>query len=101
MHFIRLVKVFKEFSDDVQVVLLPRNSDWVVYPPEAEARLNAVIDRIERETGLKLHNHQLIEEVPNNLYSDTTHLTGYFGAVAYTQYLADRYADRIGEAVSR
>ncbi len=100
VHFIRLVQVFQTFADDVQVVMLPRNSDWVKYPPEAQQRLAAVIERIERETGLTIDDHQQLEEVPNHMYGDVTHLNRYQGAVAYTQYLADRYGTRIGEIVS-
>jgi len=96
--FIDLVKVFQSFSDEVQVVMLPRDSDWVKYPPAAEQRLANVIERIERETGLRIDNHQQIPPVTNAMYSDVTHLNRYQGAVAYTQYLADQYAARLAPA---
>lgn len=94
-HFIALVRVFQTFSDEVQVVLLPRNTDWVVNPPEAQARLQAVIERIETETGLQIDNHQVIDAVSNTMFADTTHLNRYQGAAQYTRYLAEQYGSLI------
>ncbi len=94
-HFIALVKEFQSFSDEVQVVLLPKNTDWVVNSPEATARLRVVVERIERETGLRVDDHQLIDAVSNSMFSDTTHLNRYQGATQYTRYLVEQYADRI------
>ncbi len=101
VHFIELVKVFQSFTDDLQIVMLPRNSDWVQYPPAAQQRLADAVSRIERETGLTIDNHQQIAPVTNTMYTDVTHLNRYQGAVAYTQYLADEYANRIQRVIGQ
>ena len=91
--FIQLVKHFQTFSDKVEVMMLPRNEAWITYTPEGRRRLDAVLARIERETGLKVHDFQQIEGIDPTKFSDTTHLNRYQGAVAFTQFLVDRYRD--------
>ena len=91
--FVRLVKEFQKFSDQVEVLLLPKNTDWIKNPPEALARQQAVVDRIRRETGVVVRDLQEMESVPPEMFSDTTHLNRYRGAVAFTQYLVDQYED--------
>ena len=93
--FIGIVENFKAISDHVEVVLLPKNTDWIQNPPEALDRMYAVMERIEQETGVKVRNYQEIEPVKNSYFSDTTHLNRYQGAVAFTQFLVDQYAGLI------
>jgi hypothetical protein len=89
--FIGIVENFKQFSDKVEVVMLPRNTDWVNYSPEARARLDKAINQIEQATGIKIVDHQVIDEVPPEMFWDATHLSRYIGDVAYTKYLAEQY----------
>lgn len=89
--FIRLVNEFKSFSDHVEVVLLPRNTDWINYPEAGKQRLKEAIQRIEAGTGIKIKDHQDLAVMKPHMFADTTHLNRYQGASTYTRYLADQY----------
>ncbi|MCB1582014.1 MAG: hypothetical protein R3E90_12910 [Marinicella sp.] len=89
--FIRIVNQFKTFSDHVEVVMLPRNTDWINYTPEAQQRLNETVKRIEQATGLTINNHQDLPVIRPTMFSDTTHMNRYQGAATYTEYLAKQY----------
>ena len=89
--FIRTVKNFQEFSDTVEVFLTPRDTEWIDYPPEAQARLDAALDRIARETGVTIRNLQIMEGIDSTSFSDTTHLTRYGGEIVFTDHLVDLY----------
>ncbi len=90
--FIRTVKNFQEFSDTVEVIMLPRNHDWIQRPPEAWERLNAVLERIERETGVTIRSFEDFTKDRPDMFSDTTHLARYQGDVPYTSLLVETYA---------
>jgi len=93
--FIALVKNFKPIADRVEVILLPRNTDWIEYTPEVAARLQSVIERIERETGVPVRNHQVTGEIPPEMFGDTTHLGRYVGDIPYTEFLVRQYAQSL------
>lgn len=90
--FIRIVKNFQEIADNVEVVLLPKNTDWIKNPPEALERQAAVLERISRETGVAVRDWQVIDAVSNDMFTDTTHLNRYHGAAAFTRFTAEFYA---------
>lgn len=90
--YIRIVKTFQEFSKHIDIVMLPRNTDWIEYPPEARQRLDVVLQRIEDETGLAVTDMQDLDVITPEMFSDTTHLGRYSGDVAYTEYLVEQYA---------
>lgn len=90
--FIRIVENFKEISDQVEVVLLPRNTAWIVHSSAAQARLQAVLQKIEDSTGVEVKDYQALPEFTPDLFSDTTHLSRYKGDVAFTHFLAEEYA---------
>lgn len=90
--FIELVKTFQSFSDEVDILLLPRNTRWIVNPPAAVERLEAVLARIELETGVPVKNFQDLPEIQPEMFRDTTHLNRYRGAVAFTRRLVEEYA---------
>jgi len=90
--FIEMVRVFKPIADNIEVILLPKNDDWIQNPPEAVQRLQDVIARIERETGVRVRDFQKIDAVSNDMFSDTTHLNGREGREAFTRFLAEEYA---------
>jgi hypothetical protein len=52
--FIRIVNQFKTFSDHVEVVMLPRNTEWINYTAEGQQRLNEVVQRIKQATGVTI-----------------------------------------------
>jgi len=90
--FIRTVKNFQQISDRVEVILLPRNHDWIQRPPEAVERLRVALERIERETGATVRSFEDAPEITPQMYSDTTHLARYSGDVRYTSLLVETYA---------
>lgn len=91
--FIGIVENFKTFSDKVEVVMLPRNTRWINYTPEGQARLNTAIDKIEQATGITIRNHQDLNVINPDMFGDATHLQRYTGAVAYTDYLVEQYSE--------
>lgn len=95
--FIRTVQNFQEFSDHVEVILLPRNHKWIRRPPEAQERMRQVLERIHAETGVTIRSFEDREEFTPELFSDTTHLSRYAGDVTYTSVLVETYAPILAE----
>ena len=91
--FIQLVKNFREIADHVEVVMLPKNTDWIKNPPESVARQAELVERIQRETGVPVRDFQVTDAVSNSMFGDATHLNRYQGAVAFTHLLVDEYAE--------
>lgn len=94
--FIAIVKNLQRIAEHVEVILLPKNHDWIVNPPAAMARQRAALARIEQETGVVVRDWQALSTVTPDMYSDTTHLARYTGAVAFTHQLAQHYGQMIG-----
>lgn len=90
--FIRIVENFQQFSDKVEIIMLPRNTDWIEYSPEARQRLDAAIAEIEQATGVTIRDFQIIDGLNNEMFTDTTHLNRYQGAVRFTHFLAEEYS---------
>ncbi|MGK0371923.1 MAG: hypothetical protein ACJAW1_002167, partial [Glaciecola sp.] len=90
-HFINIVKQFQRVSDEVKVIILPKNSKWITTTPQANERLAQAIAQIESATGITIDNHQDIPEITTDMYLDSTHLARYRGDVAYTDYLVKEY----------
>jgi hypothetical protein len=93
--FIEMVRNMQRVADQVEVVMLPKNTDWIKNSPEALARQAAVVERIERETGVPFRDFQSIDAVSNDMFGDTTHLNRYHGAVAFSEFLAREYAEQL------
>ena len=91
ISFIRIVKNFQQFSDQVEVILLPKNSDWIQNPVAALDRMNKVLNEIQDETGVKIKDFQHVEGITPDMFFDTTHLARHSGTVVFTQILADEY----------
>lgn len=85
--FINTVKNFQSMSDKVAVIMLPRNSRWIHYSLETQARLYAAVAQIEAATGVKIVDHQQLEGIDESMFRDTTHLDRYTGDIAYTDIL--------------
>ena len=96
--YIRMVKNFQQFSDDVEVILLPKNSKWIHNPPEALARMAVVLNRIRDETGVTIRNYQDLEGFTPEMFGDTTHLARYQGDVPFTAHLVEEYAPLLRQA---
>lgn len=91
--FIRVVQNFQRITEHVEVVLLPKNTDWIQNPPDAMQRQQQVLDRIVAETGVTIRNFQAIDEITPEMFSDTTHLARYSGDVPFTEFLVNQYAE--------
>ncbi|TQV74175.1 hypothetical protein FKG94_16340 [Exilibacterium tricleocarpae] len=89
--FIGVVENFKQFSDKVEIVLLPRNTRWIHYSDAARDRLADAVQSIERATGLAVSDHQALADITPDMFRDATHLSRYHGGVVYTDYLIKRY----------
>ena len=90
--FINMVKAFKPVADNIEIILLPKNTDWIQHPPEVLERQRLLLERIERETGVVVRDFQQIDAISNDMFSDTTHLNGLEGLHVFTRFLADEYA---------
>ena len=91
-HFINIIKNFQQVSDNVEVIMLPKNSKWIKTTPEGEKRLAEVVKKIEQAVGIKVKNHQHIKGITPAMFRDTTHLSRYRGDVFYTDYLIKQYS---------
>jgi len=91
--FIRIVKNFQQFSDHVEVVLLPKNTQWIQNTPEAIERMRLVVRQIERETGVVIKDYQEVEQITPAMFRDTTHLARYLGDIPFTELLVDEYVE--------
>ena len=91
-HFIKLVRNFLTISDNVEVVMLPKNSKWIHNSPAAKKRLAKAINQIEKATGVTIKDHQDITEITPDMFSDATHLSRYRGGVAYTKVLIQEFS---------
>ncbi|MCZ6458136.1 MAG: hypothetical protein O6766_02130 [Gammaproteobacteria bacterium] len=91
--FIELVRNFLPIADHVEVIIMPRNSDWVTYTPEVQDRLDGVLRRIAQETGVYVRDFQNDPRITAEHYIDTTHLSFHDGIDAFSRILAEEYAD--------
>jgi hypothetical protein len=93
--FIQTVKNFQQFSNHVEVIMLPRNTKWISNTPEGKKRLVAAIQQIEKATGVKIRDHQNLDIINPSMFRDTTHLARYRGDVIYTDFLVEQYQDSL------
>ena len=91
-EFIALVAEFSAFADHVEVVLMPVNHAWVKRTAAAEGRLRAVVERIERETAVRVVDFQSTPSIDPEQFFDVTHLSPLSGARVFSAHLADHYA---------
>ncbi len=99
--FVRMIGIFQSFADEVDVVLLPRNTDWIEYTPAGRERLQDVLERIERETQAVVRNFQVVDAVIPEMFSDTTHLARYSGDEVFSRFLAEFYSSRWRELMGQ
>jgi len=91
--FIRMVKNFQAISARVEVLLLPRNTDWVHYAPETRARLDMVLKEIAKQANVVIKDYQTHPKISPEHFIDTTHLSLYDGIDIFTKILAEDYAE--------
>ena len=90
--FINMVKALDSVAEHTEIILLPKNTNWITHPPEVLDRQRRLLERIERETGVVVRNFQQIDAVSNDMFSDTTHLNAQEGLRAFSRFLAEEYA---------
>ena len=93
--FVAMVTNLRAVSEVIEVILLPRNPDWITYTPEVQQRLDEVLRHIENETGVQVRNFQVHANITPAHFLDTTHLSYYDGIDIFTEILADEYADAL------
>lgn len=93
--FINIVKNFQQFSDKVEVIMLPRNTRWIHYTEGGKKRLAETVKKIEDATGITIRNHQDLEVINPDMFRDTTHLARYRGDIAYTDFLIKEYGNSL------
>ena len=93
--FIAMVHELASISDRIVVVLMPKNYDWVKNPPEALERQRRVLERIERETGVRVADFQHLPELDGAYFFDVSHLTLYEGQHRFSRLLAEHWAPRL------
>lgn len=91
--FITMVNDLKAVSEKMEVLLLPRNTDWIVYRPEVQQKLDRLMQRISAETGVPVRDFQDHPDITPEMFLDTTHLSFGSGIDAYTKLLAETYAE--------
>ena len=94
--FIAMVEDLKVVSEAIEVILLPRNTDWVNYAPDVQRRLDEVLRRIESDTGVGVRNYQVDPRIKPEHFLDTTHLSYYNGIDVFTRMLANDYLSVLG-----
>ncbi len=92
--FIALVHELAAISDRIEVVLMPRNYDWVKNPPEALDRQRTVVTRIERETGAAVRDYQHLPELDGRYFFDVSHLILHEGQDRFSTLLAEDWVAR-------
>lgn len=95
--FINMVNDLKAVSVNMEVVLLPRNTQLIVYTPEVQQKLDRLMQRITAETGVPVRDFQDHPEISSEHFLDSTHLSFGSGIDAYTKVLAETYAEFLRE----
>jgi hypothetical protein len=81
-------------SEQMEVVLWSRNTEWIVYSLEVQQKLNLPMARITLETGVAVRDFQDHPSITPGMFFDTTHLSFGIRIDAYTRLLAVVYKDR-------
>lgn len=93
--FITMTNDLNAVSEHMEVVLLPRNTDWIVYRPEVQQKLNRLMQRITDETGVPVRDLQDHPAITPEMFLDTTHLSFGNGIDAFTELLAETYREQL------
>lgn len=99
--FIELVTIAGQFSDRVEVVVMPRNRDWVQATPEGTARLMAALEKISASTGVAVRNYLDHPAFDESSFYDVTHLSMDRGRAQFSQLLARDLQPSLGVQVAQ
>ena len=87
--FDTVIQEFQQFSDRVEVVLMPRNRDIVTPTTEAQARLEQYLDQLAQRHGITVRNYQEHPEFDISSFYDATHLSMNKGRQQFSELLAN------------
>ncbi|MEP2595692.1 MAG: hypothetical protein ABJI92_18550 [Kangiellaceae bacterium] len=87
------MKDFQSFSDQVEVIILPRNTKWITNTQEGKVRSTDMIMQTEQPAGITIRDHQDLDIINPTMFSNTPHLARYRGDVPYTNCLVEQYAN--------
>ena len=87
-EFLATVDAAKRFSEQVEIVLLPRNRDWVHLSQPGQARLQAMLDYLQKQTGVTIRNYQTHPDFDGGDFYDVSHLSMDQGRPLFSSVLA-------------
>ncbi len=90
--FIATVQDLAAVSERVEIFLMPKNTDWVQTSPEGMQRQRDVLERIRRETGVRIADFQEVPPFKGSKFFDVSHLTVHEGMPEFSRILADHSA---------
>jgi hypothetical protein len=91
-QFIEAARALQPCSVSSHIVVFPRNTACFSLSSDARARLEDVLGRIERATGLRVINLYEAPEFSSRDFEDCTHLNELSGKPMLSALLADRMA---------
>ncbi|WP_290577619.1 hypothetical protein [Ketobacter sp.] len=87
-EFLDTVDSARRFSDRVEIVLLPRNRQWVQLSPAGQARLQALLQQLQQRTGVTIRNYQEHGAFDGSDFYDVSHLSMDKGRPLFSSVLA-------------
>ena len=94
-EFVAIVEEFKQFSERVEIVLLPANHTLITPTPEALARQQQVLAQISSRTGQPLRDYQQHPQFAADDFYDAAHLSMDTGKPRFSALLARDLADEL------
>lgn len=95
LAFIEIVNDLSSVSYQSEIILMPRNTQWVNYSTEVETKLDELMRRITNATGVSVRNWQDDPRITPEEFTDTTHLSFSTGISKFTDLLVEEYGDRL------
>ena len=95
LAFIEMVNTLSSVSDQIEILLMPRNTQWISYTPEVQNKLEELMQRISDATGVNVRNWQDDSRITPEDFTDTTHLSFTTGIDRFTDLLVEEYGERL------
>ena len=87
-QFLDTVATAKQFSERVEIVLMPCNRQWVQLSEQGQARLQAMLGHLQQQTGVNIRNYQTHQSFDSSDFYDVTHLSMDKGRPLFSSVLA-------------
>jgi len=91
-EFLDTVETAKGFSQQVEIVLMPRNRDWVQLSAQGQQRLQQMLAHLAQQSGVAIRNYQDHAALDGNDFYDVTHLSMDQGRPIFSKVLAEDLA---------